>query len=129
VLRRSAGALHCPGGRTARPVTGSGFYRLQFPQSATAPAVRDIRPALAGNPTPTLVLKGSCDYLSWRSALDYTTTLPQARLVYVPDAGHNLYQDQPSRARASIRAFLLDQSPPIQPYQDRIAPPGYRGPH
>lgn len=127
VLTLADPALHCPPGRHQPPVHGSGFYRLQYPQSSTAPSSTDIRPRIAGMSTPALVLKGSCDYLSWRSALDYTTALPEADLIYLPGAGHNLYQDRPTEALAAIRAFLTDAPLPIEPYRGTTVPPDYQG--
>ena len=88
VLALNAPGLHCPGANAEPSATGSGFYRLQYPQSLRAPVDRDIRDELAGNRTPALVIKGSCDYLSWDSAFDYNRTLANTRFVYLP-AGHN----------------------------------------
>lgn len=45
---------------------------------------------------PALVIKGACDYLSWSSGLAYRQALPNAELVYLRQAGHNAYQDQPA---------------------------------
>lgn len=109
-------------------VRGSGFYRLQYPQSAAAPPVADVRDDIDGRRTPTLILKGECDYLSWSSALDYTAALPRSTLVYFPGAGHNLYQDRPGDTLRAIRAFLARGRLPAEPYRDRAAPPGYQGP-
>lgn len=110
------------------PVTGSGFYAMQYPQSATAPAPSDIRPALTGLPIPTLIVKGGCDYLSWRSAIDYRNRLPRSQLLYIPDAGHNVQQDQPKAFLAAITAFLHDQPVPGDPITGDAVPQGYRGP-
>jgi proline iminopeptidase len=122
-------ALHCPSVRHARPpLHGTGFYRLQYPQSPAAPRPADPRRRLAGLPTPTLILKGSCDYLSWQSALDYREALPNATLVYLPGAGHNLYQDRPAAVLAAIRAFLTGAPPPIPPYPATAVPHDYQGP-
>ena len=108
------------------PVRGSGFYRLQYPQSWAAGSIPDPRPALTGLPTPVLVLKGSCDYLSWHSATDYRATLPNTTLVYLPGGGHNLYQDRPAEVLGVLRAFLDEQHLPIAPVGD-VVPDGYQG--
>jgi pimeloyl-ACP methyl ester carboxylesterase len=122
-------ALHCPDARHTRPpLHGTGFYRLQYPQSPAAPRPADPRQRLAGLPTPTLILKGSCDYLSWQSALDYRNTLPDATPVYLPGAGHNLYQDRPAAVLATIRAFLTGAPTPIPPHPATAVPHGYQGP-
>jgi proline iminopeptidase len=123
-------ALHCPSARHLRPpLHGTGFYRLQYPQSAAAPRPADPRKRLTGLRIPALILKGSCDYLSWQSALDYRQALPNATLVYLHRAGHNAYQDQPAAYLAVVRAFLTGRPLPIPPWTGSDPPPDYQGPH
>ncbi|MDD7935778.1 alpha/beta hydrolase [Actinomycetospora straminea] len=112
------------------PVTGSGFYALQYPQSATAAPPADLRPAVRGLPTPALIVKGGCDYLSWRSAVDYRDGLSDARLLHLPDAGHNAHHERPEATRAAITAFLDDRPLPgtVVPPGSTTPPMGYRGP-
>lgn len=128
VLALSSPGLHCAGAPAGAPPRGSGFYAMQYPQSATAPAPDDPRPALTGLPTPTLIVKGSCDYLSWSSALDYRHRLPRSRLISLPGAGHNVQQDRPATVLDTIAAFLDDRPLPIAPYRGDRPPPGYQGP-
>lgn len=129
VLTLAEPALLCHGPPAGLPpVTGSGFYAMQYPQSATAPTGSDIRPALTGMPVPTLIVKGGCDYLSWRSAIDYRHRLPRSQLLYIPDAGHNVQQDQPKAFLDAITAFLQDQAVPGDLITDDTVPRGYRGP-
>ena len=70
--------------------------------------------------TPALVIKGSCDYLSWSSGLAYRQALPGARLVYLRRAGHNTYRDQPAAFLAVVRAFLAGRGVPDD-YEDSMA--------
>ena len=121
-------ALHCPGAAAGEPVSGTGFYAMQSPQSATAPEPGDPRPAIAGLDTPTLVVKGSCDYLSWSSAVDYTRALPQSRLLYLPAAGHNVQHDQAETVRQVVAAFLEGRPLPVAPVEGDRVPPDYAGP-
>ncbi|WP_240506768.1 alpha/beta hydrolase [Thermoactinospora rubra] len=122
-------ALHCRGAEPPeRPVRGTGFYAMQYPQSATAPRPGDPRPALAGLPTPALIVKGSCDYLSWRSATAYRDLLPNARLIYMPGAGHNVYHGGRTAVLDVIAAFLTDRPLPVAPFTGRTPPAGYEGP-
>jgi pimeloyl-ACP methyl ester carboxylesterase len=88
----------------------------------------DPWPALAGLATPALVLKGSCDYLSWGTAIDYRHALPQARLVYLHHAGHNAYRDQPATYLTVVRAFLTGRPLPIPPRTGDNVPADYQGP-
>jgi proline iminopeptidase len=128
ILTLSESALHCSTAQAHGPVRGSGFYRLQYPQSVSAPPPSDLRPALAGLPTPTLIIKGSCDYLSWSSATDYRRALPNSSLLYLTGAGHNTYQDRPTEVLAAVRGFLTDRPTPAQHYTGDAAPTGYAGP-
>jgi pimeloyl-ACP methyl ester carboxylesterase len=77
---------------------------------------------------PTLVIKGRCDYLSWSSAQEYLNALPNAKLLYLKDFGHNAYQDEPDRYMANVRAFLLSRPLPEHPYEGSKPPEGYEGP-
>jgi proline iminopeptidase len=125
VLRMSAPALHCTPAQAHRPAPGSGFYALQYPQSAASGTRTDPRPALRGAATPTLILKGSCDYLSWP---DHQRTLSDVTLLYYRGAGHNITQDRPDDVLAAIRAFLTDAPLPQPPYRGTDAPDDFEGP-
>jgi proline iminopeptidase len=74
------------------------------------------------------VLEGSCDYLSWATAIGYRQALPQARLVYLRHAGRNAYQDRPARFLAVVRAFLTGRPLPIPPRTGDNVPADYQGP-
>ena len=89
---------------------------------------RDPHAALRHLNTPALVIKGQCDYLTWSSAIDYRTTLPHTRLVYLPGAGHRAYAERPTAFFTTVNAFLTGHTLPIPPYRPAAPPPGYRGP-
>jgi proline iminopeptidase len=125
VLRMSAPALYCAPAQAHRPAPGSGFYALQYPQSAASGTRTDPRPALREVATPTLIFKGSCDYLSWP---DHQRTLSDATVLYYRGAGHNITQDRPDDALAAIRAFLTDAQLPQPPYRGANAPDDFEGP-
>ena len=128
VLSLAAPALSCHPELTEPPVTGSGFYAMQYPQSATAPDPVDLRAQLTGLGTPTLIIKGGCDYLSWQSATDYRDRLPRSQLLYLPGAGHNAYADRPAEFGAAVAAFLADQPVPGHILSTSVRPADYQGP-
>ncbi len=128
VYNRSRPALHCPSEPAGPALHGLGFYAHQFPQSAASLPWPDPRPRLARLPTPALVIKGGCDYLSWPTTLAYQQALPNAALVYLHHAGHNAYQDQPGAFLATVRAFLTGRPLPIPPWPHTSAPPGHQQP-
>ena len=128
VYDRTRPALHCRGKPPGPKLHGLGFYAHYYQQSATSPPHADFLSDLAGRRTPTLIVKGRCDYLSWSSAVEYMGAQPGARLVYLQESGHNAYQDEPKLYMANVRAFLLDRPPPETPYQGRSTPDDYEGP-
>jgi proline iminopeptidase len=128
VYNAGRAGTHCRDAGPGPALHGLGFYTFQFPQSAAARPWADPRPALARQATPALVIKGSCDYLSWSSGLAYRTALPGARLVYLHHAGHNAYQDQPAAYLAAVRAFLAGRPLPTPPWTGDGAPADYQGP-
>lgn len=91
-------------------------------------AWRDPHPALRRLPVPALVVKGSCDYLTWSSATDYRDTLPNARMIYLPGAGHRVYAERPDAFFAAVAAFLADRPVPLPLVTGSTPPPDYQGP-
>jgi proline iminopeptidase len=75
----------------------------------------DPRPALKQNSTPSLILRGECDFVPLAVAQEYADTLPKATLVRVPKAGHAIFGAQPELTLSLLRAFLLDEPLPAVP--------------
>jgi proline iminopeptidase len=128
VYNRTRPALHCAGKPPGPQLHGLGFYAHYSPQSPASPPHDDFLPALAEQTIPALIIKGRCDYLSWSSAVAYLEALPDSQLIYLDEAGHNAYQDEPDRYLAAVRAFLLDQPLPDPPYEEQLPPDDYEGP-
>ena len=74
------------------------------------------------------MLKGSCDHLSWRSALGYRAVLPDTTLVHLPGAGHNVHEDRPTEVLAAMRAFLTGAPLPLPAYPGTAVPAEFEGP-
>lgn len=125
---RARPALRCAGEEPGPALRGLGFFANFYPQSWSYPDSPDLRPRLTDVAVPTLVVKGSCDYVDWTSAREYRDTLPDARLVYLPEVGHNVAYDAPGRFLALLRAFLNDEPLPVAPYTGDRPPPGFDGP-
>jgi proline iminopeptidase len=124
----AAPGVFCDSRALRPPLGGLGAYADLVPQALRAPAGPDPRPALGRLRTPALIVKGSCDYLPWSSALAYRAALPGAQLVYLRAAGHKAYGDQPASYLAIVRAFLGGKQPPIAPYAGDAVPSDYQGP-
>jgi proline iminopeptidase len=128
VYNAGRAGVHCRDADPGPALHGLGFYAYQFPQSAAARPWADPRPALARLHTPALVIKGSCDYLSWSSGTAYLRAVPGSRLVYLHHAGHNSYQDQPAAFLATVRAFLAGRPLPEPARTGTAVPADYEGP-
>ena len=72
----------------------------------------DWRARLRDLPVPTLVVHGTADLLPWSEAEDTTRHLAEARLVPIPDAGHNPFWEAPDPFFSSVQAFLEEGAPP-----------------
>lgn len=68
-------------------------------------------PLLRQRHVPAIVLQGACDYLPYAGAYEYVDLLPEARYVFVENAGHILWWDQPERYYREIAAFLREPLP------------------
>jgi proline iminopeptidase len=128
IYNRTRPALHCHGEPPGPKLHGLGSYANQYPQSASREPHSDFLPNLAKSGTPTLVIKGRCDYLSWSSAQEYLGVLTDARLLYLDGSGHNAYQDEPGRYMANLRAFVQGRPLPGRPYEGHHMPEDYEGP-
>jgi proline iminopeptidase len=122
-------ALHCPGYQGHSGLGGLGFYANQTPQSMASESSFDPRPSLSEKnfTLPVLIAKGGCDYLSWESAEDYHRVFPNSKLVYLSDAGHNLYQDKPDVVMDILREFLENGTGRLQGYEGRVPPDDFQG--
>ena len=69
----------------------------------------EARKKLGRNPTPVLVLSGECNYVPWPMTHEYAGTLPNAKIVVVPGAGHVIVADRPELYYKLVRSYLLDQ--------------------
>lgn len=127
VYKMTQPAVHARGLHIGPELSGLGFYANQMPQSATAKAKPDVRKVLEGEKTPALIIKGSADYLSWSSGIEFKKALSNNTLVYFSGAGHNTYQDKPEIVMELIRAFLQDKPLPVDAYPGIEMPKDYEG--
>jgi len=98
----------------------NGYVQLQ--EEITARALPDPRPRLADNLTPSLILTSECDYIPWDVVREYREALLNETVVYVEDAGHMIQLTQAELMADVIRAFLLDEPLPADPYTSSESP-------
>ncbi|WP_285606739.1 alpha/beta hydrolase [Actinokineospora globicatena] len=94
----------CPGTASPIPAPLPGFYSTQR-TAIDFKAIPDPRPALRGNPTPALILRGTCDHTHPEVAAEYTSTFPNSHQPPIPNAGHALLPTTPPY-QTHITAFL-----------------------
>lgn len=97
--------LVCDPTKTLKEEGGAGGY-ANIIGTASFSAISDPRPKLAGNSIPTLVLKGQCDTGEWGYTKEYLDLFPKSRLVVIPNAGHQLFVEQPALAVEAMRSLL-----------------------
>jgi proline iminopeptidase len=91
--------------RNVQPEEGGlGFYAHIW--SNWYPDDLDARSALRKVQTPVLVLQGECDFISYAGAYEYVDLLPNAEYRFVPEAGHEIWWDQPEVFVALVKEFL-----------------------
>ena len=66
----------------------------------------DLVSRLRGLDAPTLVLHGDRDFIPSDVARHIAATMPQARLVVLPDCGHFAYLERPEEVCEQLAAFL-----------------------
>ena len=75
------------------------------------PAPWDWRPVLTTLETPVLVVQGDDDVIPLASAQEWAVTLPNARLLVVPGAGHFPHLEDPDLFFPAVNTFLNGQWP------------------
>ena len=72
----------------------------------------DLRPVLRKLRMPALVLEGQQSNVPLDATREWARSLPEGRLLLVPDAGHRHWLDQPERVASALRTFLRGGWPP-----------------
>ena len=84
---------------------GANYYALLMTLASTQQAA-DPTPALRRTEAPTLILRGTCDFIPRGVAEDYAAALPNARILDVEGAGHMAPDARPAEVLAAISDFL-----------------------
>lgn len=71
----------------------------------------DFRTKLARLSRPALVIEGERTNVPLDATQEWAATLPDARLLLIPDAGHEVFVDQPQVFTAAVRQFLAGRTP------------------
>ena len=66
----------------------------------------DFRPWLERIAVPTLVVEGQRSKVPLDATREWAVVMPNARLLLIPEAGHEVFVDQPEAFRAAVKQFL-----------------------
>jgi pimeloyl-ACP methyl ester carboxylesterase len=97
------------------PLAGLGFFSHSY-TLVDALRLPDPRPALDGLDTPTLIVRGLCDYIRWEVAYEYLQVMPGARYVSLPAGGHLIWLEQQELLERVMVPFLADEVVPLSYY-------------
>jgi proline iminopeptidase len=78
--------------------------------------------SLSDNLTPVLILSSECDFVPWAVTQQYAELFPNERVFYFQDAGHAIHLTEPVRMQLIMRAFLLEEPYPFEPYTGSTNP-------
>ncbi|MBV6522870.1 MAG: hypothetical protein MNPFHGCM_03020 [Gemmatimonadaceae bacterium] len=105
------------------PLSGLGFFSYAYTVRDAA-RLPDPRPALKNIQVPTVIMRGSCDYIDWRVSYEYLSALAGSKYVAIPAAGHLIWLDQRSLHDDVLRAFVRGEALPLAFYDpSHTAPP------
>jgi proline iminopeptidase len=126
----SPGLVYDPSHESNQSVTGSGLYDNILTGNNAASINPKVNPItiLSKDSTPTLIMTGSANFISWAPTYEYKIVFSNSTLLYFQDAGHVIFLDQPQLCYQSIQAFLQGTSLPIQPWTTYKTPSTYTGP-
>jgi proline iminopeptidase len=99
-----------------------GFWSHAMTHADSLIPGRRTRAALKRNRTPTLILRGEGDFIPWEIAYQYRATLPNATLLCIPGAEHDVCGTAPDAFFEVVTAFLTGERLPLQPYTGRTPP-------
>jgi proline iminopeptidase len=81
------------------------------PHTLTSLGTWDFRPGLAAVAAPTLIVHGEAEAIPMDLVEEWTSALPNAKLVKVPDASHFPYVERPDLVWPAIESFLQANPP------------------
>jgi len=127
-LHGGPGANYRGSGEFIEPLAAAGHSVVLYDQRGsgrsdveTIPAlltaahhVRDLealRPGWSGSPCPTLVVEGQQSKVPLDATREWAVVMPGARLLLVPEAGHEAFVDQPEAFLAAVRPSLRGRFP------------------
>jgi pimeloyl-ACP methyl ester carboxylesterase len=98
-------ALVCDSTKALKEEGGAGYY-CNIRTNRSFGKLTDPRSKLQNNTIPILLLKGQCDNIEWEYNEEYLNIYKNNQLIVIPNAGHQIFVEQPERYIEEIRKFL-----------------------
>jgi proline iminopeptidase len=93
---------------TSKAVTAEGTEGLyaHYMTLRSLGMLKDPRPKLKKFTAPVLIMKAQCDNQKWGYTQEFLDLFSNSKLVVVPDAGHNIFLEQPGEYVRLIGEFV-----------------------
>jgi proline iminopeptidase len=95
----------------AYPVAGLRNARFVFQASLASLGEWDFRSAMKSVTMPALVLEGAATHVPLDATQEWVKSLPNARFLLIPDAGHLIWIDQPEAVISAMDDFFRGNWP------------------
>ena len=82
-----------------------GFY-AHYVTPRSLRKITDVRPFIQTLETPVLIMKAQCDNQPWGYTTEYLSIFRNHLFAYIPNAGHNIFLEQPAVFVKTIDEFL-----------------------
>ena len=95
----------------AYPVAGLRNAQFAFQAGVASLGQWDFRPAMKSVTMPALVLEGAGTLFAMDAMQEWAKSLPNARLLLIPKAGHMIWGDQPEAVLSAMEEFFKGNWP------------------
>lgn len=98
--------LVCDPANVLKEEGGAGSY-CNLNTSVSYGSLKDPRIKLKNNKIPVLIMKGQCDNIDWGYTKEYLDLYSNSKFKLIPNAGHQLFAEQPELYIKTIKDFLV----------------------
>jgi pimeloyl-ACP methyl ester carboxylesterase len=106
MARASQGAV-CDAANPFPQEGGMGLYA--FVATNNYSTMKDVRDTLRHLEIPVLVLHGQCDFIPYAAAYEYVDLYRNGRFVFIENAGHVIWWEQPEKYMEAIEGFVREE--------------------
>jgi len=101
---------HCPGAIYDAPIQRFGAIASQASSQATPDEINALEAGAKAYPNPVLLMAGACNtWIGPELQAKHLKLFSDARLIVIPDAGHDMFWDNPQESILAVRQFLSEE--------------------